>query len=38
MPEKYEKPEVEFVELEEQDVIMMSGSGYGQDCTGSIAP
>lgn len=31
MLEKYETPEVEFVEMEEEDVIVASGTGQ---CTG----
>ena len=43
MPEKYEKPEVDFVEMEDEDVIVTSGGGcpdynYGNGCTGSLAP
>ncbi len=36
MLEKYEKPEVEFVEVEEEDVIVASGCPtyiYGDGCT-----
>lgn len=41
MLEKYEKPEVEFVELEEDDIVTSSGCAsytYGDGCTGSLAP
>ena len=40
MPEKYEKPEVDFVEMEEEDVIVTSNCPeyiYGDGCTGSLA-
>ncbi len=41
MPEKYEKPEVEFVEVEEEDIVTSSPCDeyvYGDGCTGSLAP
>ena len=41
MPEKYEKPEVDFVEMEDEDVIVTSSNcptwTYGNDCKGSLA-
>ena len=41
MMEKYETPEIEFVEMEEKDVIVTSGSCdeymYGDGCIGSLA-
>ena len=40
-PEKYEAPEVEFVEMEEEDVVTASNNCdeymYGDGCTGSLA-
>ena len=42
MNEKYETPEVEFVEMEDTDVVVCSNPcptySYGQGCTGSLAP
>lgn len=41
MLEKYETPEVEFVEMEEEDVIVASCDnpyGYGDNTKGSCAP
>ena len=41
-PEKYEAPEVEFVEMEEEDVVTASSGCpewvYGDGCTGELAP
>ena len=41
--EKYETPEVEFVEMDDTDVVVCSGGGcsgymYGDGCTGFLAP
>ncbi len=40
MPEKYEKPEVDFVEMENEDVIVTSTPCdeymYGDGCTGGV--
>ena len=42
MPEKYEKPEVDFVEMEEEDVIVTSSTSscspyiYGDGCVDGL--
>ena len=39
MMEKYETPEVEFVEMEEEDVVTASSCDeyiYGNGCTGTL--
>ncbi len=40
MTEKYETPEVEFVEMEDTDVVCSSCDEwkYGNGCTGDLAP
>lgn len=40
MLEKYEIPEVEFVEMEDEDIVTTSGCPeyvYGNGCTGELA-
>ena len=41
MSEKYETPEIEFIDLDDTDVILCSSCSsyvYGNGCTGTLAP